>query len=60
MPETYTERGTTIKGDRIVCEARKISQPKVIVKSGRHKAQKVVLRDNAECIIVKEWKILKK
>ncbi len=60
MSEIYTNRGATLKGDRIVCEARRISQPKVIIKSGRHKAQKVVLRDNAECIIVKEWKILKK
>ena len=59
MPEIYTGRGTIIKGDRIVCEARKISQTKVIVKSGKHKAQKVILRDNAMCIIVKELKFLK-
>ncbi len=59
MPEIYTGRGTVIKGDRIVCEARKISQTKVIVRSDRHKAQKVVLRDNAMCIIVKELKFLK-
>ncbi|MEN4006619.1 MAG: hypothetical protein PQ975_12355 [Methanobacterium sp.] len=58
MPEIYTGRETVIKGDRIVCEARKISQTKVIVRSGRHKAQKVVLRDNAVCIIVKELKFL--
>lgn len=60
MSEVYTDRVATLKGDRIVCEARKISQPKVIINSSRHKAQKIVLRDNAKCVIVKEWKILKK
>ena len=40
---TYHEVGDTLVGDRIVGEARKISKPKVIIKSGRHKAQQVVL-----------------
>ena len=38
MDETILEEGTTIKGDTIVGEARKISDVRVIVKSGRHKA----------------------
>jgi len=59
MSETYTTGGTTIKGQTIVGEARKISDVRVIVKSGRHKAQRVILKDNAECIIAKQYKFIK-
>jgi hypothetical protein len=59
MTDTYTNEGTTIKGDRIVGEARKISDIQVIVKSGRHKAQRVILRDNAMCRIAKKYKFIK-
>ncbi len=41
------EVGDTIRGSRIYAEARKISDPAVIVKTGRHKAQRVILSDNA-------------
>ncbi len=58
MSKVYTKMGSTIKGDRIVCEARQISKTKVIVKSGKHKAQKVVLRDNAMSVVVKELKFI--
>lgn len=47
----YTKKGDTIKGDKIICEARKISNIQLINKSGRHKAQRIVLRDNAVCIV---------
>ncbi|OPY24856.1 MAG: hypothetical protein A4E27_01118 [Methanobacterium sp. PtaU1.Bin242] len=46
-------------GDRIIAEARKISDVKVITKSGRHKAQRVILRDNAYCLIDKKIKFIK-
>lgn len=59
MSKTYTTHGTTIKGEIIVGEARKISDIKVIVKSGRHKAQRVILKDNAECTIAKQYKFIK-
>ncbi len=64
MTETYTKQGTTIKGDiiegdRIIGESRKISDTQVIVKSGRHKAQRVILRDNAMCRIAKKYKFIK-
>jgi hypothetical protein len=36
---------------RIRPEARKISDPRVIAKSGRHKAQRIILTENAEAII---------
>ena len=41
------EVGNSIHGDRIIAEARKISDPLVIVKIARHKAQRIVLTENA-------------
>ena len=38
-----SEVGDSIHGHRIIAEARKVSDPVVIVKSGRHKAQRIVL-----------------
>jgi hypothetical protein len=55
----YTDEGTIIKGDRIIGEARKISDVQVIVKSGRHKAQRIILRDNLICLIDKKLKFIK-
>lgn len=45
------EEGDTIHGYRIRAEARKISDQRVIAKSGRHKAQRIILTENAEAII---------
>ena len=59
MVEVYTNEGTIIKGDHITCEARKISDIQVIAKSGRHKAQRVILRDNVMCLIDKKLKFIK-
>lgn len=59
MVAVYINEGTIIKGDRISCEARKISDVQVITKSGRHKAQRVILRDNAMCVIDKKLKFIK-
>jgi hypothetical protein len=55
MP-VHVKKGDKIKGDRIQCEARKISNPISIPKSGRHKTQQIILRNNAECEINKESK----
>ena len=55
----YTEIGETIKGDKIIAEARKIDNVKVITKSGRHKAQRTVLRDNPICYVNKRIRSLK-
>jgi acyl-CoA synthetase (NDP forming) len=46
-----SEIGDSIHGHRIIAEARKVSDPVVIVKSGRHKAQRMVLTENALAII---------
>lgn len=45
------EEGDIIHGYRIRAEARKISDPTVIAKTGKHKAQRVILTENAEAII---------
>ena len=55
----YIEIGDTIKGDKIIAEARKISDVRIIAKTGRHKAQRTVLRDNALCYIDKRIRSLK-
>ena len=45
------EAGDSIRGYRIRAEARKISDQHVIAKTGRHKAQRVILTENAQAII---------
>ena len=45
------EIGDSIHGHRIIAEARKVSDPVVIVKNARHKAQRIVLTENAFAII---------
>jgi len=45
------EVGDCLHGHRIMAEARKVSDPVVIVKTGRHKAQRIVLTENALAII---------
>ena len=56
---TYTNEGTIIKGAKIVGEARKITDPVNIAKTGRHKAQRIVLKDNAMCRIAKKYRFIK-
>ena len=50
MTECY-EAGDALHGYRIRAEARNISDTRVIAKSGRHKAQRIILTENAEAII---------
>jgi len=45
------EEGDTIQGYRIRAESRKIGDPTVIAKTGRHKAQRIILTENAEAVI---------
>jgi len=47
----YYEVGDSIHGYRIRAESRKIRDPHVIAKTGRHKAQRLILTENAEAII---------
>ena len=48
------KKGDILRGKKIECNARKISRPKKINKSGRHKTQSIVLVDNVECEIIRE------
>ncbi|MCR4335324.1 MAG: hypothetical protein NUV57_02185 [archaeon] len=48
------EVGDAIKGDLIVAEARKIKKPKIIVKTGRHKSQQIILEENVFCVVRKK------
>jgi len=48
------EVGDCIHGHRIIAEARKISDAVVIVKSARHKAQRIVLIESALAAIDRE------
>lgn len=59
MSSECTEEGATIKGAIIIGEAQRISDPIVIVKSGRHKAQRVILKDNAMCRISRKFKFVR-
>ena len=53
---TYIKKGDRLRGEKIKCEARKISNPIPINKSGRHKSQRIHFSNNAECVIEKETK----
>ncbi len=55
----YYEEGDAIHGSRIYVEARKVEGHRVIVKTGRHKAQSLTLIDNAKAVIVKKLKYAK-
>jgi len=57
--DAYHEVGDALVGDRIVGEARKISKPKVMIKSGRHKSQQFILIENARCRIEKKLRFIK-
>jgi hypothetical protein len=50
------EMGDALHGAKIYAEARKVTGPKVIVKTGRHRAQSVTLIENAKAVIVKKLK----
>lgn len=52
------EVGDSIKGDRLVAEARKLGKIKVIAKSGRHQAQQIVLWENAFCMVEKKLRFV--
>ena len=59
MP-TYSKIGDRLIGDTIVCEARQIKTKPPINKTGRHKAQRIVLKDNAEATITKKARFIKR
>jgi hypothetical protein len=48
--------GDTLGCSRIYAEARKVDSPRVIVKTGRHRAQSIMLIENAKAVVVKKLK----
>lgn len=52
------EAGDSIHGHRIIAEARKVSDPVIIVNGGRHKAQRIILTENAFAMIDKKWQMV--
>jgi hypothetical protein len=54
----YTQEGDTIVGDILVGETRAISKPTLIIRTGRHKAQRIILRENARCRIEKKLRLI--
>jgi hypothetical protein len=48
------EIGDTLVGSKIYAEARKVDGPRVIVKTGRHRAQSITLVENAKAVIIKK------
>jgi len=53
------EEGDSLKGDLIVGRARKLSKPRIVVFSGRHKSQQLMLQENAFCRIEKKLRFVK-
>ena len=56
---TYSEIGEAINGEKIITEARKIYDMRVIAKSRRCKAYRIVLKDDVVCYIDKRIRSLK-
>lgn len=50
MTDCY-EAGDALHDYRIRVEASKVSHPRVIAKSGRHKARRIILTENAGAVI---------
>lgn len=48
---TLFDVGDALRGDKILIIARRVSPPKVVNHSGRHRAVSVIARDNAHCTI---------
>ena len=52
-----TEKGDSITGEVIICEARVVSKPILMHKTGRHRAQRLKLKGNpAFCYIDKPFR----
>jgi len=45
-----------VHGSKIYAESRKVDGPRVIIKTGRHRAQSITLIENAKAVVVKKLK----
>lgn len=48
---TMFSSGDALRGDRIAVTARRLGRPAVVNQSGRHKATRLIARDNVYCVI---------
>ena len=49
-----------IKGEKLRCVGRKVSKPRLIVQTGRHKAIEIFINGKpAVAEVVKTWRVLK-
>lgn len=50
------EIGDALHGSKIYAEARRVDGPRIIVKTGRHRAQSITLVENAKAVIIRKLK----
>jgi len=55
----YYKEGDALKADVIIGRARKLTKPRTVVFSGRHKSQQLMLQENAFCRIEKKLRFVK-
>ena len=48
---TLFNAGDALRGYRVAVSARRLSNPVVVNESGRHKASRIIARDNVYCVI---------
>ncbi len=48
---TLFDTGDALRGSRIIITARKLNKPVLVNQSGRHKASRVIARDNVHCVV---------
>ncbi len=48
---TLFDAGDALRGYRVAISARRLSNPAVVNESGRHKASRIIARDNVYCVI---------
>ncbi len=48
---TLFNAGDALRGYRVAVSARRLSNPAVVNESGRHKASRIIARDNVYCVI---------
>ena len=48
---TLFNAGDALRGYRVAITARRLSNPAIVNQSGRHKASRIIARDNVYCVI---------
>ena len=48
---TLFEVGDAVRGSRVAITARRLSKPVLVNRSGRHKASRIIARDDVHCVV---------